>query len=309
MIGAKLKYAYNAFGLNIISDISFTELLPNVNHDIKADIEIQIDEIRHLWSDDLVDSNGFIVSGNFVMFQVSKIGMFSIQNGNKIIISPVNNANLDEIKLYILGTCIGALLIQRKVLPLHGSAVVIDEKVYAFVGESGVGKSTLAKAFIDKGYDLVTDDVIAVSLLSGNNIPVVIPSYPQQKLWQESLNEFGMSTGDYLPLFERETKYAVPVQKRFMNNPLPLGGVFELVKSESKRATLGMDKLERVHTLFLHTYRHFLVQKLGLMEWHFDITTKLASKVDLFRLIRSSNDGFTAHKLVSQILSTINKEN
>jgi hypothetical protein len=309
MLGAKLKYAYNAFGLNILSDISLPELLPIINHDCKADIEIQIEEIRHLWSDDLVDPNGFIVREEFVMFQVSKLGMFSIQDGNKIKVSPKNNADLDEIKLYILGTCMGALLMQRKVLPLHGSAVVIDDRVFAFVGESGAGKSTLAKAFIDKGYDLVTDDVIAVTFLPGGEIPVVLPSYPQQKLWQESLDEFGMNKSDYQPLFERETKYAIPVQTKFMNKPLPLGGVFELVKSESKRATFGMDKLERIHTLFLHTYRHFLVQKLGLMEWHFDMTTKLASKVDLFRLIRANNDGFTAHKLVSQILSTINKEN
>ena len=37
----------------------------------------------------------------------------------------------------------GALLMQRKILPLHGSAIAIDGKAYAFVGDSGAGKSTL----------------------------------------------------------------------------------------------------------------------------------------------------------------------
>ena len=58
----------------------------------------------------------------------------------------------------------GALLMQRKILPLHGSAVAIDGKAYAIVGDSGAGKSTLASAFLNKGYQLLSDDVIAVSL-------------------------------------------------------------------------------------------------------------------------------------------------
>ena len=58
----------------------------------------------------------------------------------------------------------GAILMQRKILPLHGSAIAIDGKAYAIVGDSGAGKSTLASAFLNKGYQLLSDDVIAVSL-------------------------------------------------------------------------------------------------------------------------------------------------
>ena len=76
----------------------------------------------------------------------------------------MKEADEDKIRLYILGTCMGALLMQRKILPLHGSAIAIDGKAYAFVGDSGAGKSTLASAFLSKGYKLLSDDVIAVSL-------------------------------------------------------------------------------------------------------------------------------------------------
>ena len=74
----------------------------------------------------------------------------------------------DVIRLYILGTCMGAILMQRKILPLHGSAIEIDGKAYAIVGDSGAGKSTLASAFLKQGYQLVSDDVIAVSLSQEN---------------------------------------------------------------------------------------------------------------------------------------------
>ena len=38
---------------------------------------------------------------------------------------------------YLLGTCMGTILMQRKILPLHGSAIEIEGKVYAIVGDSG----------------------------------------------------------------------------------------------------------------------------------------------------------------------------
>ena len=44
----------------------------------------------------------------------------------------------------------------------------------------------LASAFLNRGYQLLSDDVIAVSLSQEESIPFVTPSYPQQKLWQES---------------------------------------------------------------------------------------------------------------------------
>lgn len=41
----------------------------------------------------------------------------------------------------------GAILFQKKILPVHGSAIDIDEKAYGFIGDSGEGKSILASAF------------------------------------------------------------------------------------------------------------------------------------------------------------------
>ena len=113
--------------------------------------------------------------------------------------------------------------------------VAIDGKAYAFVGDSGAGKSTLASAFLNKGYQLLSDDVIAVSLSQDEHIPFVTPSYPQQKLWQESLNDFGMETSQLsIRFIDRETKYCVPVSSKFFSEPLPLSRIFELVKTEDE---------------------------------------------------------------------------
>ncbi len=47
-------------------------------------------------------------------------------------------------------------------LTLHASAVGIDDRIVAFVGESGVGKSTLAWALVKAGADPVSDDLLPI---------------------------------------------------------------------------------------------------------------------------------------------------
>ena len=50
-----------------------------------------------------------------------------------------------------LGTCMGAILMQRKILSITWQCSSNNGKAYAIVGDSGAGKSTLASAFL-KGW-------------------------------------------------------------------------------------------------------------------------------------------------------------
>lgn len=302
------KNIYKAFGLNLLSEIILPEL-PQINKQSdKPDVLITIDDLSELWLEIAGQPNQFLVRDNLVMFQLPNLATFAIRDGNRISVSPMNEADENEIRIYILGTCMGTILMQRKILPLHGSAVAINGKAYAFIGDSGAGKSTLATAFLSKGYQLLSDDVIAVSFSNDGHVPLVFSAYPQQKLWQETLTAFGMQSSQYCSLFERETKYAVPVNSQFSTETIPLAGVFELVKTEREGIDIyPIQRLERLHTLFRHSYRNFLIPRLGLMDWHFSTSARVIEQIDIFRLCRPTCE-FTAHQLVSLVLATLNKE-
>ncbi|MBM7651874.1 aldolase [Neobacillus cucumis] len=308
MLKTDEKVIYKAFGFSIISDIPMPEL---PNQDLKAeyiDVEIKIENLSRQWLDSVKDQNDFIINENLVMFRVPRIAIFLIKEGKRIIVSPLEEYDVDVARLYILGSCMGALLMQRKIFPLHGSVIAINGKAYAIIGESGAGKSTLASAFLNRGYQILTDDVIAISFSDGENIPYVTPSYPQQKLWSESLLEFGIDTEGYRPLYKRETKYAIPVGSKFYSEPLPLAGVFELIRSKDENIEIfPIQKLTRLQTLFSHTYRNTLISKLGLLDWHFRNSTSIVCKIDMYHLRRPVSS-FTANQLVTLILSTIHKE-
>lgn len=302
------KLVYKAFGLTISSDYALPEL-PLVNNcDSLTDIVIMKVDLSQIWAEESNPNDYFVVKEDFVLFQVPKVATYLINNGNEIYVSPMVGSAEDQVRLFILGTCMGVILMQRNILPLHGSAIVIDGKSYAIVGDAGVGKSTLALAFLKRGYQLLSDDVIPVTL-SEDGIPIVTPAYPQQKLWLESLSEFGIESKHLRPIIDRESKFAVPVSDQFFTKPVGLAGIFELTRTEDEEVKVSpIVNLEGLHTLFHHTYRNFLIKRLDMMEWHFSITAKMMEHLNIYQISRPITR-FTANELVDLILTKIgNKE-
>lgn len=307
MLGKK-DFAYRAFGLTIASEIPLPELPQLSELGNGTDIVIERADLTRLWDEYSNLDDNIVLKKDWLMFNIPGTAIYLIQDGHKITVSSINGSDEDEIRLFLLGTCMGAILLQRKILPLHGSAVAIDGKAYAIVGDSGAGKSTLASALLKKGYELLSDDVIPITL-NHEGIPIVTPAYPQQKLWLESLNHFGMESDNYQPLFVRDTKFAVPVESQFATEPLPLGGIFELVKGKHQDVTIqSIEKLQRFHTLYTHTYRNIFIQGSGLMEWHFDICSKMMNKIHVHQISRPPTR-FTANDLADLIVSTLQEEN
>src|SRR5699024_10349861 len=193
--------SYTAFGITISSDYFLPELKHISLKDCKQDLTIKKENLSSLWSKHVQTDSYYYIKENFCMVRVPGVAIYKIEDGRKISVSPFDGSSEDQIRLYILGTCMGVALMQRKMLPIHGSCIAIDGKAYAIVGDSGAGKSTLASAFINRGFDLLTDDVIALKL-SEDNVPIVIPSYPQQKLWQKSLDQLGVDSNLFKPLYD-----------------------------------------------------------------------------------------------------------
>ncbi|MCA9314678.1 MAG: hypothetical protein KDB73_04235 [Planctomycetes bacterium] len=69
---------------------------------------------------------------------------------------------VELLPILLAGTVASFLLALRGSTVLHASAVLIGERVLAFVGDSGQGKTTLAAVMCSAGATLVADDVLVV---------------------------------------------------------------------------------------------------------------------------------------------------
>ncbi len=82
---------------------------------------------------------------------------------------------------YLLSQVLSFSLLARGIEPLHASAVAVDGRVVAFLGDCGLGKSSLTAAFLRAGYPLVTDDLLV--LREGRAGYAVEPGMPRIKLF------------------------------------------------------------------------------------------------------------------------------
>lgn len=303
------NYRYRSFGFSIASEYQLPELSFS-EHELEEEqpgLTIAGADLTETWDSLNPVSAHLAIDGKTVYVRVPDTGIFAMENGRSILVSLFPEANMDKVRLYLLGSCMGVILMQRRILPLHGSAIAIDGHAYAIVGHSGAGKTTLSTYLLEQGYQLLSDDLIAVTLDQDDN-PIVTPSYPQQKIWQETIDLLGMKPERIKPLFERETKFAVPVSDRFHSSPLPLAGVYELIKVDQGAALQPVEGLERFHTLLQHTFRGFLIERLGLMDWHFGFLARFANRIQMHRLCRPQAHP-SVQELAELLIQTTAKEN
>lgn len=156
------------------------------------------------------------VGEHAVWLNVKGIARFLIENGETITLEPYPDADPDSIRLYLLGSGLGALLHQRGNLVLHANAIRVGDGAVLFAGVSGAGKSTTAAVFHQMGYQVIADDVTAV-----NQEGHVVGGFPQLKLWEDALDHLKINKDGLALIRHQVKKYSYPLAP-VTDRPLPL---------------------------------------------------------------------------------------
>lgn len=223
---------YKAFGLVIESQLELPELLPAAT-DRPGDVQIRCGDVPDALAN--VSERGVLYEMNATQFllQVPDVARYWVTDGKTITVTRAPGADERSVRVFLLGSSLGALLHQRGVIPLHGSAVATPHGAVVFTGASGVGKSTTAALMIRRGYNLLSDDVSVVDFNEAGQ-PVLYPAYPQQKLWSDTLEKLDTDTTDLHLVRPQIAKFAVPVREAFFAEPLPLRAIYILVAANQE---------------------------------------------------------------------------
>jgi len=216
---------------------------------------------------------------------------FSIDVGSRIRIEVLKNISEHAIIQVVQGELISALLRQRGLLVLHACCVVGDESAIGFVGGSGWGKSTLAEYFCQNGYELLTDDVLAVDL-NGNDARV-FAAYPEVRLRSEAA-EYLRSDYNMLPQEGENVGRRISNRPTFSSNAAPRLSTLCILE-ENYRDSTKLSKMkgrELLIEIVRHTRSSNLVRLPALLQEHLRQIERLGQHVTIRRLERkrSLND-------------------
>ena len=175
-------YRYRVYGISVDSEMELPELFP-VEAD-EPDVSIRYGDVLTQLPE--VKTSGVLYQAAPLDFllRLKNVGAFRVQKGNSITIEPAAHSLPEEIRLFLLGSVMGALLHQRGMLPIHGGAIAIKDGALIITGNSAVGKSTLVATLAERGFPFLTDD-IAVIESDEKEILQLHPGIPQLKLWKD----------------------------------------------------------------------------------------------------------------------------
>ena len=192
------RYAYTVCDLTFLAGIPFPELRPGTGESP----EFRFRLVRRL------PNVGEGVETGRTLLPDGRLWMKRVRAGGRHLL------DFDGLATFLLDTANREILACRKdgtplaivrhlflnqVLPLylgllgklimHASAVAARGRAVAFMGDTCRGKSTLARSLMERGCELITDDMLLLDRTGGGL--AAVPSYPGLRLWPDSLEALG----------------------------------------------------------------------------------------------------------------------
>jgi len=232
-------HAYRAYGLTVGCDFEAPELTPVESEAldvrvVRARLPRPIPDVAEGIVFDFSDPAG-------LYFGWPLLGHFLLLEDGLILYDAAPGAE-DKLSFALLGPVFSVVLHRAGRLLLHSSAVSRGEEVVFFLGDKGAGKSTSAAALVGAGFDLVTDDLLALKTEPAG-VPTVEPGFPQLKLSVDAADLLGDTRrAELAPLNE---KSRIRLLQGFSRGPRRITGGYVLARGEA----LSLRRLDSVAAL------------------------------------------------------------
>jgi hypothetical protein len=272
-------YNYTAFGLNFQSEFEIPEFIISDN---KPEVFLKRGEVPK----DLIEKNSqgvrYQSNKNEFLLNVDNVARFYVKNGNEIIVGTEKEQVDKEIRLFLLGSALGALFIQRGLLPIHGSAVKFGNRATIFTGQSGVGKSSIASFFLQKGFQVLTDDICVI-----NENLELNPGFPKMKLWHDVVENLNLKKENLSKVRDDMQKYHLPIENQFYSKSIKPERLIIIQTQNSKSFEIEeLFGIKKFNAIKNNTYRYRFVGGLEKRLEHFKILNKLLPEIKVYRVSR-----------------------
>ena len=267
---------YRAYGLRVNSAVPLPfDSLPAPPRD--ADVTVRLGAVpsklsglgtvrRALWQ---------ARPGVFLM-EVEGVARYLVEGGREVAVAPLGGDDAD-VAAFLAGTPFTALLQQRGVLTLHAASVATDHGAVLLLGRSGIGKSSLAAALVERGFPLIADDVTGVAV--ADDRAMALPAFASLRLWADTLDKMRWRGRGESKVRQGADKYWMPVE-RACAVPLPVRAAFALKANESNVVGIDpMSKRDALSLLWGNTHQAWAMDAIGKTQTRFHTVAAMARRV------------------------------
>jgi len=242
--------------------------------------------------------------------------LFSYDDGSKFLVDQESrnvwctwpdNLTLEDAAIYLLGPVLAFAVRLTGITCLHASAFVFENSAITLVGGAGSGKSTTAAALAQRGFPILSDDVVALSY--GRETIQVEPGYPCLRLWPDSVNALFGSEEALARLTPNWGKCYLDLSEqpyRFPKEPLPLAAIY-LLSDRTDDATVPnvetMPSSQALLSLIVNSYASCLLNRF-MREREFKCLTRVLKCVPI-RRVRPHREPACLPKLCDVILEDL----
>ena len=282
-LSGSFPHRYSAFGLSIASAIECPGFLGGGG---TPEVFIRPGPVPTFLGQPWGDGQYFQVEGDRFLLRIPDETRFLIQGGREITVDAPAGADPDFWRVFLFGSAFGALMHQRGLLPLHGSALLGARGAFVLTGQTGIGKSTLAAYLRARGLVVLSDDVCAVSF-GDEAAPELHPAYPRLHLCPDVIEHVQAPAASLTPSRKIIEKLGLDVESTFARRSAPLRSIFLLESADvAQPCAEELAGMQKVMAIVANTYRPSFIQPLGRMESHFRQASAVARAARVHRVRR-----------------------
>ena len=279
-------FHYRAYELNIDSCIELPGLVEGVPGQGVADVAVSVADVIPELTDATLRDSWWQVSSDSFRLDIQDVAVYQVEQGRRILIQSHPSADPAEVRLFLLGSAMGALLYQRGIFPLHGSAVETPLGAMVFVGPSGIGKSTLAAHFNRLGYRHIADDVCAITHDARGRLQV-LPAFPHLRLKTDAADRLYGETAMSPPSRLDVDKLVFPLGAAHASAPVPLADIHMLKDEDGGDPCLTpLRGFESIQCLADNLYRPHFLQGMQTRGEVLRLASVIAQSAKIFLLTR-----------------------
>ena len=271
-----MQAAYRAYGLRVSSAVPLPfDSLPAPVQD--ADVTVRLGAVpAELPGSDVVRKARWQARPGVFLIEVEGVARYLVEGGRDITVAPLGGDDAD-IAAFFANAPFAVLLQQRGVLTLHSSSVATGGGAALLLGESGVGKSSLAAALVERGFPLIADDVTGL-VADANGRVTALPGFASLRLWADTLDEMRWRGRGESKMRQSMDKYWMPVE-RARATPLPVHAAFVLKANGSNVGIDPMPERDAFSLLWSNTHRARAMGAIGKTQTRFRTVAAMAQRV------------------------------